>query len=35
MKVDKAIEIPGLPNNNNNNNNNNNKCYLTRVISSA
>ena len=31
MKVDKAIEIPGLPNNNNNNN----KCYLTRVISSA
>ena len=30
MKVDKAIEIPGLPNNNNNN-----KCYLTRVISSA
>ena len=32
MKVDKAIEIPGLPNNNNNNNN---KCYLTRVISSA
>ena len=34
MKVDKAIEIPGLPNNNNNNNNNN-KCYLTRVISSA
>ena len=36
MKVDEAIEIPGLPNsNNNNNNNNNNKCYLARVTSSA
>ena len=42
MKVDEAIEIPGLPKKkkikkkkNNNNNNNNNKCYLTSVISST
>ena len=36
MKVDEAIEIPGLPTTTTTTTTtNNNKCYLTSVISSA